>query len=57
MVIVLLVATNAELQEAVVQLGGMSYVTELIYLDHIRDQLYFINPAYLSHMSTCSWCI
>lgn len=57
MVTVTLISTNANTQEAVVQMGGIMYVTELIYLEHIRDNLYFINSAYLAPMDTCSWCI
>lgn len=57
MVTVVLIATNALLQEAVVASGDFLYVTELIYLTHVRDSLYTINLVYLAPIDTCSWCI
>lgn len=56
MITVVLIDTNKDLQEAVVEFGGTLYVTALIYLEHMRNDLYYINSAYLAPLDTCSWC-
>ncbi len=55
MIHVVLIDTNTELQEAVVEYVGTLYVTELLYLNHIRDNLYLINSEYLADIDTCTW--